>query len=247
MSLFWTSQEQIPAGHGFSCYHLPHLLWLCAIVLLCVGMARSYRRMNRPQRKKLLYGLVWGMLGLEIAKDIFLLATGQFHMTYLPLDLCGLSIFVEFAVVYCDSPLLLELVYSLSLPGACMALLFPDWNSLPLWNYMSLHSFLLHGLLILFPILLLSAGELRPNPKRLPFCFTCIAAACIPIALINRQFGTNFFFLSRPSSGSPLVWFERIFGNHVIGFPVLMAGVWLILYGVPVLVRCLRKRNKKHR
>ena len=61
----------------------------------------------------------------------------------------------------------------------------------------------------------------------------------MPVSLVNRHFGTNFFFLERPSSGSPLVWFEQVFGSHLIGLPVLMALIWAGMYGIPAVLRRL--------
>ena len=239
MTYFWTIQEHVPDGLGFRLFGIAHLLWLGGIVLAVLAIALTCRRWKPETVHRLLCGLTWAALLLEICKDGVLLYTGQFRPNYLPLDLCGLSIFVEFAAVRKPRPLLLESVYSLSLPGASLALLFPNWFSLPLWNFFSLHSFLLHGLLVLVPAVLLARGILRPNWKRLPFCFTCVAAACVPVSLVNRHFGTNFFFLERPSSGSPLVWFEQVFGSHLIGLPVLMALIWAGMYGIPAVLRRL--------
>ena len=151
MTYFWTIQEHVPDGLGFRLFGIAHLLWLGGIVLAVLAIALTCRRWKPETVHRLLCGLTWAALLLEICKDGVLLYTGQFRPNYLPLDLCGLSIFVEFAAVRNPRPLLLEPVYSLSLPGACLALLFPNWFSLPLWNFFSLHSFLLHGLLVLVP------------------------------------------------------------------------------------------------
>ena len=140
MTYFWTIQEHVPDGLGFRLFGIAHLLWLGGIVLAVLAIALTCRRWKPETVHRLLCGLTWAALLLEICKDGVLLYTGQFRPNYLPLDLCGLSIFVEFAAVRNPRPLLLEPVYSLSLPGACLALLFPNWFSLPLWNFFSLHS-----------------------------------------------------------------------------------------------------------
>ena len=212
MPYFWIIQEKVPAGLGFSLFHLPHLLWMGGILLAVLAVSISCRKWKETTVRRLLCILSWSMIVLELGKDLILGVTHQFRPTYLPLDLCGISIWIEFAAVRKPHPLLLELVYSLSLPGACLALLFPNWFSLPLWNFYSLHSFLLHGVLVMIPAVLLARHVLRPNWKRLPFCFGCLAAMSIPIAMVNRRFGTNFFFLSRSSAGSPLA-FRRCFAG----------------------------------
>lgn len=245
MTYFWTARENVPNGIGFSLYHWQHLLWLVGVVVSVVIAVRLFARLSEKQGQRFLQGLVWLMFGMELIKDFVLVITRQFRMAYLPLDLCGLSIFLELIAVYWQNVWLRECVYSLSLPGACLALLFPNWNKLPMMNYFCLHGFLLHGLLVLVPILMLSSGRIRPRARRLPFCFVCIALACIPVALFNQRFGTNFFFLASPSKGSPLVWFEKVFGSHLIGLPVLMALIWLGMYGIPAVIRIWRRRRKQ--
>ena len=145
MSYFWLTLERIPDDLGFSLYDRTHLCWLLGICAGIVLLAWVCRRICEDTCRRLLQGIGWGMLGLEVLKVAVLLSTGQFRAAYLPLDLCGLSVFLEFAAVWKPHPLLLELLYSLSLPGACLALLFPNWFPLPLWNFFSIHSFVIHG------------------------------------------------------------------------------------------------------
>lgn len=205
MQYFWTLQEKVPFGIGFSLYGREHLLFLCGIVLTIVLFALCYRKMSSKARRRTIQIFAWVMVVLEISKTSILLYTGQYRWNYLPLDLCGLSVYLELVSAYCRKPLLLECLYSLSLPGACLALLFPNWNKLPICNFFCLHSFLVHGILMLIPILLLSSGELRLQLRRLPFCFGCVLFLCVPLWWINQRLGTNFFFLARASKGSPLV------------------------------------------
>ena len=183
MTYFWTIQEHVPDGLGFRLFGIAHLLWLGGIVLAVLAIALTCRRWKPETVHRLLCGLTWAALLLEICKDGVLLYTGQFRPNYLPLDLCGLSIFVEFAAVRNPRPLLLEPVYSLSLPGACLALLFPNWFSLPLWNFFSLHSFLLHGLLVLVP-----AGSISQELRTTALAMTLLTLGMgnVAFALYDR-------------------------------------------------------------
>ena len=183
MTYFWTIQEHVPDGLGFRLFGIAHLLWLGGIVLAVLAIALTCRRWKPETVHRLLCGLTWAALLLEICKDGVLLYTGQFRPNYLPLDLCGLSIFVEFAAVRSPRPLLLEPVYSLSLPGACLALLFPNWFSLPLWNFFSLHSFLLHGLLVLVP-----AGSISQELRTTALAMTLLTLGMgnVAFALYDR-------------------------------------------------------------
>ena len=138
-------------------------------------------------------------------------------------------------------------MYSLNLPGTCLALLFPNWNPLPPWNAFTILAFSMHGLLLLVPICMLASRDLQPSAKRLPACLLSLLLACIPISLVNRQLGTNFFFLARPSRNSPLSWAAQYLGNpgYLLIIPGLIALIWGILYGVPAGVHAVARKVRR--
>lgn len=70
-------------------------------------------------------------------------------------------------------------------------------------------------------------------------CAALLAAMAVPIWFFNRAFGTNFMFLMRAGEGNPLKLFER-FGSHLLGYPVLLAVVFAVMY---LLLRVLRRRT----
>ena len=61
----------------------------------------------------------------------------------------------------------------------------------------------------------------------------------MPIWFFDRVFDTNFMFLMRAGEGNPLKLFER-FGSHLLGYPVLLAAVFAVMY---LLLRVLRRRT----
>jgi len=230
---FFTVQEQMPAGNGFALFHGQHVAILLLIggVLAC-GVWRYRKSMHRNAWR---WGIVMTLCLLEVLKQVVLLTTHQFGKQYLPFDLCGISILFCLLEIWKPCAYFGELLYSLSLPGTLLALFFPNWNRLPLWNFFCIHSFLFHTLLLLLPVLLLADGMLQPNWKRLPLSFLTLAGCSVVVAWLNRLWGTNFFFLSQPSKGSPLVWFADWFGASLywIGFPILIVIIWVLLY-VPI-------------
>ena len=123
--------------------------------------------------------------------------------------------------------------------AACAALLFPTWTPLPPLNFMVIHSFTVHFLLALYPLALTLCGDMDPQPRAFPRCFALLAAMAVPIWFFNRAFGTNFMFLMRAGEGNPLKLFER-FGSHLLGYPVLLAVVFAVMY---LFLRVLRRRT----
>ena len=181
---------------------------------------------------------------MDLAWDLILVFTGQFLLNYLPLDLCGIAMFGELLWAVRRGRLTGELCFCLFLPGAAMALLFPNWTPLPFWNFLYLRSFLLHGLLVAVPVMAVAGGDLRPDPQNLPKCLAVSLAMCVPIYVIDRALDQNFFFLNVPSPGSPLELFARWWGNpgYLLGLPLLLGLVWVILY-VPLVLYRHRKKD----
>lgn len=81
MTYFWTIQEHVPDGLGFRLFGIAHLLWLGGIVLAVLAIALTCRRWKPETVHRLLCGLTWAALLLEICKDGVLLYTGQFRPT----------------------------------------------------------------------------------------------------------------------------------------------------------------------
>ena len=174
----------------------------------------------------------------ELFKDFGLLYGGNFSLDYLPLHLCSINIFLIALHAWRRPKLLDTFLYFVCLPAACAALLFPTWAPLPPFNFMVIHSFTVHFLLALYPLALTLRGDMDPQPRAFPRCFALLAAMAVPIWFFNRAFGTNFMFLMRAGEGNPLKLFER-FGSHLLGYPVLLAVVFAVMY---LLLRTLRRR-----
>lgn len=214
-----------------------HLSVLAALVLACVLGSIWYRRMGEKGRNAFRKTVALLMMADELFKDVSLLVLGLWTPEYLPLHLCNINLFVvTFHAFRPGKPLGLYL-YTVCIPGALAALLFPSWTVLPPWNFMYLHSTLAHILLVLYPVALTVAGDIRPEPKQLPKSLMILVCLAVMAALVNICLGTNFFFLDHADPGNPLYIFEQAFGSHLIGFPVIIAGVLLVMHGPWLLFR----------
>lgn len=117
-----------------------------------------------------------------------------------------------------------QVLYGLCMPGAVLALLFCDWAMYPLASFVSINSFLSHGLLTLVPILGLVSGKIRPAPRKIwkPFAFLAVTVPLI--YLFDWAFSANYFFLRVPAPDSPLEWMAGFLGNpgYLLGYFVLL-------------------------
>ncbi len=181
----------------------------------------------------------------ELFKDIPLLIMGQFDLSYLPFELCSINIFLIALHAWKPSKLLDNFLYLVCIPGALAAMLFPTWTALPGWNFMCIHSFTVHILLILYPVVLTAAGEICPEWKEVWKSILLLLGLAVIAKLLNRMWDTNFMFLEYANSGNPLKWFETAWGSHLYGFPVIITGVILVMYLPWILTEKRKKKNPK--
>ncbi len=218
MTYFWETVDTIAPGLGWPHFGPFHLAVLAVFLLLGAVLCRGYRGMDADKRRRWRRTVALLLIADELFKDyIFLIALHAWRR-----------------------PKLLDtFLYFVCLPAACAALLFPTWTPLPPLNFMVIHSFTVHFLLALYPLALTLCGDMDPQPRAFPRCFALLAAMAVPIWFFNRAFGTNFMFLMRADEGNPLKLFER-FGSHLLGYPVLLAAVFAVMY---LLLRVLRRRT----
>lgn len=213
MKDFFMFETELPAGSGFELFGLCHLIWLSSIVIFSWISGRWYAGKREWERKKIrqVMGVVFPII--SIYRDTVLMVTGHFDQNFLPLHLCGMALWIAALYIWTENRFLGVVYVQLCIPGAAGALLFPDWSGYPLFNYMHIHDFISHGLIVAFGYWLLRADELVPGWKDLWMTFVFGIVGCFLIYPVNVWLGTNYWFLNRPSAGSPLVWIREAAGN----------------------------------
>lgn len=97
---------------------------------------------------------------------------------------------------------------------------------------MSFHSFSVHGLLILYPMMLLTSGEHRPSIRRfwMPLTFMLVLSPILYV--FNTIFDTNFMFLNGTADNIVLETIESIVTPrfYILGLVALVMVVWLLMY-----------------
>lgn len=243
MQYFLDTVETIADGVGFSHYDGLHLTWIGVGILLTVLNCIWYRHLSKKGKdwwKKIVAILI---VADEVYKTVMLAIGNRFEVSYLPFHLCSINIFVIAIHAWKPSKLLNGFLYTVCIPGAIAALLFPTWTSLPLANFMHWHSFTVHILLAMYPIVLTAAGELSPSVKQLHKYLLLLVTMAIPIYGINLLLDTNFMFLMSADPGNPLYLFEQMWGNHLLGFPVLIIAILIVMYVPLVIYRKIKGRE----
>jgi hypothetical integral membrane protein (TIGR02206 family) len=238
---FWKTVEVIPEGIGFAHYGALHLCWLAAFAVLAVLNCILYRKLGQKGRK--IWRIVVASLLVldEIYKQIPLFVNGLFTLGYLPLHLCSINIFVIAFHALKPTKSVGNYLYTVCIPGAMAALLFPTWNALPGANYMLIHSFTVHILLALYPIVLTVSGEIKPELKELPKALLLLTGLAAFALICNLLMDANFMFLMYADPGNPLYLFKELWGSHLLGFPVIITGVLLVMHTPWFIAKKIKK------
>ena len=165
-----------------------------------------------------------------MVKNTVLLLLSEFRWGHLPFHLCGINILLITFDVFKQTKVVRSFLYYFAIPGAMLALLFPNWTEVPVWNFFHLHSFTIHILLVLYSLLLVTTGQADTDLKSAIKGVGLLVAMAIPVYGLNLLWGTNFMFLMRPDKGNPLEMFEKLLGSHLWGFPILLPVVVLVMY-----------------
>ena len=234
LGYFFDTKETVPAGLEWNHYGSWHLFWLAVMAALLIVLSNQYKKKDPAVRARWRKVMGFVILGMEVCKLTILALNGRYTHDYLPLHLCSVNIVLINVHAWKPSKTLDNFLYGICIPGAMAAMVFPDWTVLPPMNYNNIHSFIIHILLVAYPVMTTVGGDLKPDWRQLPKCLLFTACMAVPVYLFNLKFGTNFMFLMYAEPGNPLLMFEQLWGHHLLGVPVLgtvfIGLMYLILY-----------------
>ena len=220
----------MPEGLGFQAFGPTHLLWLLGGLILWVGGCIFYRKLSADKQKIALRLLGAYVFLQEMVKNTVLLLLSEFSWGHLPFHLCGINVLLIAFDAIKQVKTVRSFLYYFAIPGAMLALLFPNWTEMPVWNFFHLHSFTIHILLVLYPLLLVTTGQADTDLKSAIKGVGLLVAMAIPVYGLNLLWDTNFMFLMHPDTGNPLEMFEKLLGSHLWGFPILLPVVIAVMY-----------------
>lgn len=230
---------------GFNIFDSTHIKWLCSIMFMLILALFAYRK---SQQKQYFLVFLFALLFLgEAAKQIYLLINNQYTYWSPPLHLCGLGIFICGWYALSPNRINATLLYSLTLPGALIALIFPGWTYEVVGGFIHIHSFFFHAILVLFVLCPLFQFELVLRVQDLWVSVVFLIVVVPLIYFYNLKFDTNFMFLNEPVENTPLEWLYLQFhsSGYLVSLSVLMIVIWCIQYGIYYVVRVVANKQKK--
>ncbi|WP_274308685.1 YwaF family protein [Solibacillus daqui] len=216
--------------NGFTLFDSVHLTWLIAISLFFIISLYFYRYFSYKQQLLFQKTIFWLLLFLELAKQVYLVSTNQYSYWSPPLHLCGLGIFIIGWHAYFPDRTSATLLFTLTLPGAAIALIFPGWTNDVVGGFLHVHSFVFHTLLIVFVLVLV-----RQLQTAFKDCWRAVVFLALTVPIIyayNAALNTNFMFLNMPVKHTPLQWLYDTFGasGYLVSLATVIFSIWIVLY-----------------
>lgn len=243
MEYFWYTSDTIPEGLGFSHFGTLHLITLAIAAVILLASCLCYRNLGQKGRGVWRKTVALLLVVDELFMSIPMMVMGIFHVKYLPFQLCSINIFLILWHAWKPNKTLGNFLYTVCIPGALAALITPTWTKLPWLNYMFFHSTSAHILLIMYPLTLTVCGEIKPRLKQVPKSLLLLLALAGLALVLNLCLDTNFMFLMSVTKSNPLYFFQELWGSHLLGFPVIIAGVVLVMYA-PIEIYYKVRRKK---
>lgn len=240
MENFWHTSETVPDGLGFSHFGSEHLCSLVIMVVVIAVNCMIYRRLECKGRSVWRKAVAILLIADELYKLIPMIITGRFLFKYLPFHLCSINLFLITWHAWRPNKLMDNFLYTVCIPGAMAAMLFPSWGDLPIVNYMVWHSISVHILLVMYPVVLFANGDIKTELRELPKCLLLLFGLGVVALILNLLFDTNFMFLMNAEPGNPLFLFEQAFGSHIVGFPILITAVIIVMHGPLIISKKLK-------
>jgi hypothetical integral membrane protein (TIGR02206 family) len=223
---------------------------LIAIAVAVIAGLLILRRSTDRQAVKAARILSVAVLIGETVQDILLVKEGGDIMSFLPLHLCNLGIFVNLAASYTRGRIqafFAEISLILIMPGSAAALLFPDWTYRPFWSVISLLCFLTHSLTVFIPLVFLMKRKAHVTFRHFWYPYLFLLLTVPPIYILDVKAGQNYMFLMYPTQDSPLSLIAGLTEEkfYLAGLAVLLTVILIIEYAVyAVAERIAGKKNQ---
>lgn len=231
MFKFFDVSLALNAENGFARFGTGHIIWLGALISFCALTALIYRRASNGTRRILRLAVSGAAVIIEVWRGALFFFAGEYTLGRLPLHLCTMAVYLSFFHAVKGGAFIAQLLYAFAMPGALAALICPDWSVYPISSFLAASSFMLHILLVSYPLMLVFARELTPDINQGAKMLGALLSVAVPIFIFDKLTGTNYMFLNFPAPASPLEWFAFL-GRpwYILGYIPLLSAVWGIIY-----------------
>jgi len=224
---FFSTTPNVLSFSAYDGYHIAVLSIILAIFLLTIIFRKKIKNWKREKSFKIVITSI--AILAEISYKIWARLAGEGVLrTIFSLDLCSISLWMAWILMFTNNRKLFSVLYFFSL-GALSALLFPDMVEFGPDHYRFYQFFIVHSYIIWSVIYYIAVYEYNITFKDYIRSVFILIPGGIVIFIIDLIFTVNFMFLrAKPPTSSPIdllgPWPMYIFGLVVLVIIIFFIG-----------------------
>lgn len=201
---------------------------LIIITLITIIIALKYtQNKSKDKIKKIIQYLTVLVCFLEIIKIVFSISQNSFYAvnTYVPLYYCSMLIYAGLMSSFGKGKLKKTGEVFLSTGGIIGGIVFiilptTSLPSYPAFHFISIYSFLYHGIMVYLGLLLNKTMYIKLEKSDIKYFASLVGSLCLIALIVNSIFDSNLMFVSKNFPNTPIeiiynltngsVWFNII-------------------------------------
>lgn len=228
-------------------------LSLAVITIACIFIALKYSNMkSKEEVHKTIKILTITMCILEIIKIAYNIIKNSIHAvnTYMPLYYCSMLLYAGLLSSFGKNKL--KRIGDVSLAsgaiiGGMVFIIYPS-TSLPIYpvfHFLSIHSFLFHGIMIYLGILINKTNYINLKKEDIKYFAALIGTMSIVALIVNKLFNGNLMFISNNFPGTPIeILYKITNGGIIYSFIMIIAQMTMPFYISYYLINKIHELQK---
>lgn len=184
---------------------------------------------NKEEVHKIIKRITVIMCILEVVRIIYSISQNSLYEvnTYLPLYYCSMLLYAGLLSSFGKGKLkrVGDVFLSAgSIIGGIVFIIYPSTSLLgyPAFHFLSIHSFLFHGVMIYLGILVNKTGYIELKKDDIKYFASLVGTVCILALIVNNIFDSNLMFVSQNFNIAPIEILYKI-TNGTFLFSVIMS------------------------
>ena len=243
--LFAYPGEYEPCG----LFTIDHLKLIIVTIIGIIIALKKTANKTKEEVKEIIKGCTVLIWILEVIIIAFKLKTGDIKdvNNYVPLYYCSLLLYAGAFASFAKGKLQRMGEVFLAVGGIAGGLIFiimPTTSLLtyPMFHFVSLHSFLFHGIMLYLGILLNITNYITLQITDIKYYASLVGIVCVLAYIINSIFDSNLMFISKNFPGTPI---EVIYNATGLFFTIVtsiaqMTLPFYTMYGMKCIYKKLR-------
>lgn len=209
---------------------------LIFVTFACVAFALK-KTVNKSKKEvyKIIKILTIIVVGLEILKIWFKLQEYKLINVkeWVPLYYCSLLLYAGILSSFTKGEFKRVgdvFLATGSIVGGLVFIIFPTTSlpTYPVFHFISIYSFLFHGIMIYLTILVNKTHYIELNKKDVLYFASLVGIVCIAALIINNIFNSNLMFVSKDFPNTPITILYKLTGD--LFTPIMIIGQMTIPY-----------------